>query len=123
MSAIRTLQSIYGLSLVLFGLNGFFAFLPLPEKHGFALEFFSALHHSRYIFPSVAGIMTTAGVLLITNKWTALALLIQLPVSFNIFAFHLFHDTDGIVISWAIIALNLFFISKRFDKLKLIFNA
>src|SRR5690242_6183379 len=89
-------QIPFGLILILFGLNGFFSFLPIPEKQGFAAEFMDVLHQSLYMLPIVAIIMTTTGLLLLLNKGVSLGLLILVPVSFNIFAFHLFHDWQGL---------------------------
>jgi hypothetical protein len=39
----KIIQILFGCILILFGLNGFFAFLPLPEKQGIAAEFLHAL--------------------------------------------------------------------------------
>jgi len=119
---IRTVQIIFGLILVLFGLNGFFSFLPLPEKQGFAFEFLHILHQARYIFPVIAIIMTTTGILLFLNRWVAFGLLIQLPISFNIFAFHLLHDSQGLLPACIIFSLNSFLILCDFRKFKTFFN-
>ncbi len=115
-------QRFFGLILILFGMNGYFSFLPIPEKHGFAFEFLNTLHHAGYIFPVVATIMTIAGFLLLNNRWVAFALLIQLPISFNIFAFHLLHDWQGLVMAYIIFGLNNFLILRRFKQFKLLFN-
>ena len=118
----RSLQIVFGLLLVLLGLNGFFSFLPISEKQGFAFEFLHTLHQARYIFPTVAIIMTTTGILLFINRWVAFGLLIQLPVSFNILAFHLFHDWQGLVAAYIIFGLNSFLILRRFRQFKTLFT-
>lgn len=118
----RILQITFGLILILFGLNGFFSFLPIPEKQGFAFEFLYTLRQARYIFPVVAIIMTTTGILLLLNRWVNLGLLIQLPVSFNIFAFHLFHDWHGLVAAYIIFGINIFLITRRFKQFKMLFS-
>jgi putative oxidoreductase len=118
----RIVQIVFGLGLVLFGLNGFFAFLPIPEKQGFAFEFLHVLRQAGYIFPVVAAIMTTSGTLLLLNRWVAFALLIQLPISFNIFAFHLFHDLHGLLAAYPIFGLNMFLILRRFKQFKTLFS-
>ncbi len=112
---------LLGLILIIFGLNGFFAFLPLPEKQGFALEFLHTLRHSGYIFPMVATIMTTSGVLLLLNRWVGFALLIFLPISVNIFAFHLFHDQQGLVAAGPLFGLTNFLIFRNLKKFKELF--
>lgn len=118
----RILQTVFGLILILFGLNGFFSFLPIPEKQGFAFEFLHILHQSGYIMPAVATIMTMAGSFLLLNKWVNFGLIIMLPISFNIFAFHLFHDWQGLAAAYAILGCNNFLILRRYDKFKVLFN-
>lgn len=111
-------QVVYGLILILSGLNAFFSFLPIPEKQGFAGEFLSTLHRAGYLFPLIATVMTTAGILLVINRWVALALLIQFPVSVNILAFHLFHDQAGLAAAGVIFGLNNLMIMTHFNQLK-----
>jgi putative oxidoreductase len=116
----RIVQTIFALILILFGLNGFFSFLSIPEKQGFAFEFLQTLHQARYIFPVVAILMTTTGFLLLLNRWIFIGLLMQLPVSFNIFAFHLFHDWQGLGAASIIFGLNSFLILRSVKKFKTI---
>ncbi len=118
----RIVEIVFGLLLILFGLNGFFKFLPLPEKSGFASEFLHILHQAKYIFPMIAMIMTLTGTLLLSNRGVAFALLMQLPISINIFAFHLFHDFDGLIVAYIIFGLNNFLIMRRLKQYKNLFN-
>jgi putative oxidoreductase len=112
----------FGLILILFGLNGFFSFLPIPEKQGFAFEFLHVIHRTGYILPIVAIIMTATGLLLLFNRWVNFGLLIQLPISFNIFFFHYFHDGQGLLAAYILFGLNMFLIIKRFNQFKILFN-
>lgn len=116
------LRVVYGLFLLVAGLNRFFEFAPIPAKTGFAYDFLQVLQQSGYIFPMVALIMTTAGILLLLNRGIVFALLILLPISFNIVAFHLWHDIEGIFIAWPMFALNCVLLFKNFDQLKPIFT-
>src|SRR5689334_24337948 len=115
-------QMLFGLILILFGMNGFFSFLPIPEKQGFAVEFMHVLHQTHYILPIVATIMTTTGLLLLLNKGENFGLLILLPVSFNIFAFHLFHDLPGLAAASVLFGMNIYLILKRLNQFKPLFN-
>lgn len=119
---IKVLQAIFGLILVLFGLNGFFSFLPILEKKGFAYEFLHTLHQARYIFPIVSTILTTTGILLFLNKGVNFGLLILLPISFNILAFHFFHDPHGLIAANIIFGMNMFFILLRYRHFRLLFT-
>lgn len=118
----KAIQVILGLILLLFGINGFFSFLPIPEKQGFAFEFLHVLRQAKYLFPFIAGIMTTSGLLLLLNRSVLFGLLIQLPISFNIFVFHLLHDWQGLILAYIIYGMNMFLIMRRFNQLKIIFQ-
>jgi putative oxidoreductase len=118
----RVVQIVFGFILILFGANGFLSFLPIPEKQGFAFEFLHILRQAKYMFPIIAAIMSTSGILLLSNRRINLALLIQLPISFNILVFHLFHDWQGLIAADIIFAMNMFLIVRRFDQFKLIFS-
>lgn len=120
-SFARIVQIAYGILLILFGLNGFFSFLPIPEKQGFALQYINTLRQAGYIFPIVATIMTGAGILFVLNRWVAFGLLMQLPVSLNIFAFHFFQEWEGLAAACVLFSLNNFLIFKRFRQLKPLF--
>ncbi|MBS0615672.1 MAG: DoxX protein [Verrucomicrobia bacterium] len=117
---LKILRILYGAALITFGLNGFFGFLPIPEKQGFALEFMTTLHHAGYVFPAVASIMLLSGTLLLLNRATLLGLFLMLPVSFNIFFFHLLHDRAALVVAWLLFALNMFHIFRHKQTLKLL---
>lgn len=119
---LKVLQICYGSALVIFGLNGFFHFLPIPEKQGFALEFMATLHAAGYIFPAIAIIMCLSGILLLINRAVAFGLLLMLPISFNIFLFHLLHDRAALALAYALFALNMFHILRNAVHYKTIFK-
>lgn len=113
---------VFGAILILFGLNGIFKFLPIPEKEGFAFDFLHTLAQARYLMPTIALIMITSGSLLVYNKWIALSLLLLLPISFNMFAFHLLHDWQGLIAASMIFLINGLLLIPFFNKFKLIIN-
>jgi putative oxidoreductase len=120
-ASLRLMQIFFGLALVVFGLNQFFSLFPVPEKQGFAFEFLNTLHQTHYIFPLIGGIMITTGILLILNRWVAFGMLMLLPVSINIFAFHLFHDWQGLVPALVIFIFNCSLILIRREQFKALF--
>ena len=87
---------LFGLILIVFGLNGFFHFMPNPEVPGEAGEFLGALFESGYIFPVISAVELVAGIALLANCFAALALVIFAPIAVNIILFHLFLDLPGI---------------------------
>lgn len=81
-----------GLGWCIFGLNGFFHFIPEPKTpmpQG-AADFAGALFKTGYMFQLICGTQLLAGILLLTNRFVPLALVILMPLIVNILAFHIF---------------------------------
>lgn len=97
----------FGVALIIFGLNGFLHFLPLPKLAGFAGEFMETLRNTGYLMPTVAMIQLFAGLTLVFNRFVYLGLILMLPISFNIFAFHAFFDFAAILPATAFLVINL----------------
>jgi len=89
-------QILLGLMLVVFGLNKFFGFLPMSAMPGPAGAFAGALAATGYMMKMVAVVEVFVGALLLLRKFVALALVMLVPISVNIIAFHLFLDFQGI---------------------------
>ena len=88
---------LLGLVFFVFGLNGFFQFIPppptpMPER---ATAFLGAMMGAGYFLPLLAGTQTIAGALLLANRFVPLALIVLAPVIVNIIAFHLFLERSG----------------------------
>tara|TARA_R110002072_G_scaffold303046_1_gene492145 strand:- start:5368 stop:5745 length:378 start_codon:yes stop_codon:yes gene_type:complete len=99
---------LFGLMLVVFGLNKFLQFMPMPPLPEAAGEFMGALVKSGYILVIVAIVEVVAGILLLTNKYQSLALVLVFPVILNAFLFHLFLDLPGIGGAALAIVMNIF---------------
>lgn len=84
-SAVRYLL---GSVFLVFGLNGFFHFLPTPPVPAEAGSFLGALAATGYMFPLIKGTEVVAALLLLANRWVALALVLLAPIVVNIVAFH-----------------------------------
>ena len=84
------IRILFGLMMLVFGLNKFLQFLPFPPMPKAAGEFMGALVKSGYILTIVGIIEVVAGVLLLINKYQALILIVLFPVILNAFLFHLF---------------------------------
>jgi len=100
---------LLGLIFFIFGLNGFFHFIPLPP-HGneAAVAFMGGLFQAGYFFPLLALIQVISGFLLLSGFYVPLTLLFLAPITVNILLFHLFLDPSGIVMAVLVIALNIF---------------
>ena len=86
---------LLGLIFLVFGLNGFFHFIPMPPPTGVAGQFMGALFVSHYL-NVVFAIQIIGAVLLLTNRYVPLALTILAAVIFNILLFHLLMAPSGL---------------------------
>lgn len=113
---------LLGLAMLVFGANKFFHFMPNPELTGEAASFMGALGGSGYIFPTLGIVYMLAGLLLVLNKAVPFALIILVPVSFNIVAFHLKYAPEGILFAAIVAVLNLFLIYANWGRFKSLFE-
>jgi uncharacterized membrane protein YphA (DoxX/SURF4 family) len=79
---------LLGLIFVVFGLNGFLGFIPLPPHQGAAAEFMQGLAAAGYFFPLLKITEIAVGVALLAKRYVPLALVVLAPITVNIVAFH-----------------------------------
>jgi uncharacterized membrane protein YphA (DoxX/SURF4 family) len=80
---------LLGAVFLVFGLNGFFHFLPQPPAPPRAMAFAGALAASGYLFPLLKATEVVAGALLLLG-FVPIALTLLAPIVVNIVAFHAF---------------------------------
>ena len=96
MSAISAIaRYLAGVIFLVFGLNGFLHFIPLPRPEGIAAQFMGALFVSHYL-TLIFLLQVIAGVLLLINRYVPLALAILAPVIVNILSFHALMAPSGL---------------------------
>ena len=78
---------LLGLIFLVFGLNGFLHFIPMPPPTGLAADYFRVLGGSGYMVP-VFILQVVGGLLLLLGRFVPLALVLLAPVLFNILLFH-----------------------------------
>src|SRR5262249_21776604 len=101
---------VMGLIFFVFGLNGFFNFIPPPSgpmPEG-AMAFGFALMKTGYLFQLLKGTEVVAGALLLANRFVPLALALIAPIVVNIFAFHAFLEPAGLVLASIIVGLEIY---------------
>ena len=98
---------LLGLVFLIFGLNGFFHFLPMPPMQGQAAEFIGLLMASKLLFV-VKGLEVTCSLLLLSGNFVPLALALLAPNIFNIFWFHLMFAPEGLVLAILLLAMECF---------------
>lgn len=95
--------------LLLFGLNYFFNFVPMGTLEGAAaIKFMEGLNRSVYFMPFLKSVEIVVGLLLVTGFYTALALVILMPVTLNIFLFNLFLDPASFPLSLVMMIAHLY---------------
>ena len=109
------IRILLGLMVLIFGLNKFLQFMPMPPLPESAGEFMGALVESGYLMKAVAIVEIVTGIMLLINRFQELALVILFPVLLNAFWFHLFLDPAGIGGAFIAMAMNqfLFFANKE----------
>ena len=103
---------LLGAFFMVFGLNGFLHFIPIPPKPDLATQFFKMLEASSYMVP-VFTLQLVGGLLLLSGRYTPLGLTLLAPVLVNILIFHAAMDPAGILpgavatLLWLVVAWNV----------------
>lgn len=98
---------LLGLIMVTFGANFYLHFLPQPPMPEAAASFAGALFTSGYVFAIVKPVEIVTGLLLLTNAFVPLALLVLAPVTVGIVGFHAALDPAGGVPALLVLVLHL----------------
>jgi uncharacterized membrane protein YphA (DoxX/SURF4 family) len=101
---------LMGLMFLVFGLNGFFWFIPPPKDPGpeAAAAFIGALMKTGYLMPLVSGTQVLVGALLLLNRFVPLALALITPILVGIITFHLFLAPAGTAPGLVLFLMDLY---------------
>ncbi len=99
---------LLGLVFTIFGLNGFFHFMPNPPQPPAAGQFLGAMAATGYFFALLSLTQTVSGLLLLAGRLVPLALTLLAPVLVNILAFHVFLAPGGLLIPVVLTALEIY---------------
>ncbi len=116
------LRIVLGLILIIFGANKFIGFMPTPDLPDLAGNFMGALANTGYMFPLIGLVEVIVGLLLVSNKWVAFALVLLAPVAVNMVLFHLKLAPGGIAPAALVTILNVILIYANWNKYKPLFN-
>ena len=113
---MRTVSAIArylaGAIFLVFGLNGFLHFIPMPPPEGVAGQFMAVLFASHYVVVIFA-FQVIAAVLLLVNRYVPLAVAMLAPVIVNILSFHALMAPSGlplailVAILWTLIFVDV----------------
>ncbi|MCA9478225.1 MAG: DoxX family membrane protein [Nanoarchaeota archaeon] len=108
---VLVLRLLLGAILVVFGLNGFFGFLPsLGPMSAAAGNFFGAIAATGYFLPVLKSFEILIGLMFLFNRAVPLATLMLVPISLNITLFHLALAPAAGGAAYAVAILNLYFV-------------
>src|SRR3954449_10580700 len=111
-TASATARYLAGVIFLVFGLNGFLSFIPLPPPGGIAGQFMGALYASHYLW-MIFAFQVVAAVLLLANRYVPLAVAVLAPVLVNLLPFHALLAPSGLplplfaAVLWAVIFLDV----------------
>jgi hypothetical protein len=88
-------RSLLGLIFVVFGLNGFLHFIPMPPPSGVAGQFIGALFVSKHLLV-VSALQVISGALLLSNRFVPLGLTLLGPIVVNILLYHVLMNPTGL---------------------------
>ena len=111
-TASTVARYLSGVIFLVFGLNGFLHFIPLPPPSDVAGQFMGALFVSHYL-TLIFALQVIGGVLLLANRHVPLALAILAPVIVNILSFHALMAPSGlplalfVTVLWALVFVHV----------------
>jgi uncharacterized membrane protein YphA (DoxX/SURF4 family) len=89
------IRILLGLMMVVFGLNKFLHFVPMPPPSEEMINAFGVLM-AMGIMPLVAIIEIVGGLLLLSNKQVPITLIVLFPIALAAVMFHAAFDVQGI---------------------------
>jgi uncharacterized membrane protein YphA (DoxX/SURF4 family) len=108
-SKLPTVARIFmGAVFLLFGLNAFLQFAPMPPPPPAAGAFIGALIATGYLFPLIKVTEIVVAVLLLSGRFVPLALTVIAPILVNIVAFHVAFAPAGLAIPLVLLAAEIY---------------
>ena len=101
------LRILMGVLWLIFGTNFFFHFLPMPPPAESMGKVLGALFETGYFFPFVKITEIVLGLMLVTNSFALLALIISAPITINIVLMHGLLDPAGVGAGVLMLILNI----------------
>ena len=104
--AFAVVARVFGLFWLIFGANGLFHFFPIPAPPEQSAYFMEALTRAGYVMPLVYGLEIVAGLMLLLDAMTPLALLLLAPVTANIVLYDAVLNPKGMTIGIVIAVIH-----------------
>jgi putative oxidoreductase len=113
---LTVLCALFGLTMIVFGLNKLVSFMPMPELTAEQKTLFSAFGTIIWLMPLIAITEIIGGLLVAIPRTRALGAIVIFPVMIGILIHHLTVDPAGIAIPLVLLAINLWAIFDNKDK-------
>ena len=103
---------LLGLIFLVFGLNGFLHFIPMPPPKGLTAQQFGGAIFMSHFWVVIFSVQVLGGVLLLVNRFVVLAVVLLGPVIVNILCFHALMAPEGlplaivVAVLWVILAVR-----------------
>ena len=111
----KIVRILLGLLFVVAGASKFLTTPPPPPNEA-AAAFLGALAATGYMFPIIAVTEILVGVCFVAGRFVALAAVVIVPISLNIFLFHAAIDPAGMAVGIFVAAANLYLLAVSFPK-------
>lgn len=118
--AAKVIRYLLGLIFFVFGLNGFFNFIPAPPPEGDLLTFFTAFQLTKFMYV-VKAFEVIAGALLLSGLYVPLAVAILGPITLFIFVLHTQMAQEGLPMAIFVLLSTLFLAYVNRDSYKGVF--
>lgn len=116
------LRILLGLIMVVFGANKLYEFMPMPEMEpSLGIDFYNSLVSTGYFLTFLGIIEVIGGLLLFSKKYAALGAVVLMPITANIFMYHITIAHEGIFIGIVVLVLNVLIAFASKDKYKELF--
>tara|TARA_R110001583_G_scaffold77623_1_gene211176 strand:- start:7005 stop:7298 length:294 start_codon:yes stop_codon:yes gene_type:complete len=96
--------------------------MPVMELSAPGLEFMGAFVKIGYGMAIVATVEIITGILIATNKYRALALVILFPIMLNALLFHIFLAPENALLAVLAVAMNIFLMYSSREKYDSLFQ-
>jgi putative oxidoreductase len=97
--AIIIVRTLVGLMFLFASVTYFLNVIPQPEMTGRPKEFTEGLAASGYIMPLVKALELLCGLAFVSGRFTALAVVVIVPIAVNILLVHAILLPEGLVIA------------------------
>jgi len=91
----NTIRILLAVFMLIFGLDKFLHFVPIPPVEGVGGELMSIYAESGFLY-LIGTLQIISGIALLIKKYVPLALIVIVAIMFNALVFHILHDLAGI---------------------------